>query len=61
MQAEELELNSQLQAVQGGVHAALCDNIDTARALMQLSDLISGVNKYLAKRPLPHGAPPEGA
>ena len=61
LQAEESELNGQLQAAQAGVHAALCDNIDTARALIQLSDLVTSVNKYLAKRPLPHGAPPDGA
>ena len=61
LQAEESELNGQLQAAQAGVHAALCDNIDTARALIQLSDLVTSVNKYLAKRPLPQGAPPDGA
>ena len=43
------------------MHTALCDNIDTARALIQLSDLVTTVNKYLAKRPLPQGAPPDGA
>jgi cysteinyl-tRNA synthetase len=61
LQAEESELSGQLRAAQAGVHAALCDNIDTARALIQLSDLVTSVNKYLAKRPLPQGAPPDGA
>ena len=61
LQAEESELNGRLQAGQAGVHAALCDNIDTARALIQLSELVTAVNKYLARRPLPHGAPPDGA
>lgn len=61
LQAAESELNGRLQAGQAGVHAALCDNIDTARALIQLSELVTAVNKYLARRPLPHGAPPDGA
>ena len=56
-----MELNAQLRAAQAGVHAALCDNIDTARTLIQLSDLVTSVNKYLARRPLPHGTPPDGA
>ena len=56
-----MELNRQLQAAQEGVHAALCDNIDTQATLQQLGNLITAVNKYLAKRPLPHGTPPDGA
>ena len=61
MQEEERELHAQLQAAEASVHAALCANVDTARALGELSGLITCVNKYLARRPLPHGAPPHGA
>jgi len=47
-------------SAEAGVHAALCDSINTQRALQELSTLITGVNSYLAKRPLPHGSPPRG-
>ena len=50
-----------LAAAQEAVHAALCASINTAAVLAELSDLITAVNKYLAKRPLPHGAQPDGA
>ena len=49
-QADEFELNSRIGAVQTAVHAALCDNLDTAAALDALSELIKAVNVYLAKK-----------
>ncbi len=49
-QAEEFELNSRIGAVQTAVHAALCDNLDTAAVMDALSELIKAVNLYLAKK-----------
>ncbi|KAF5828717.1 tRNA synthetases class I (C) catalytic domain-containing protein [Dunaliella salina] len=49
-QAAELELSSRLLSSQQGVHAALCDNINTAAAMDALSDIVKATNIYLAKQ-----------
>jgi len=49
-EAAELELSSRLLSSQQGVHAALCDNINTAAAMDALSDIVKATNIYLAKQ-----------
>ena len=51
--AEDRELHEALGAAQRGVHAALCDNIDTAGAIAALLDLVGVANKYLAAATAP--------
>ncbi|KAL7752133.1 cysteinyl-tRNA synthetase [Sorochytrium milnesiophthora] len=46
-QALEATLFAELQQVQTDVHAALCDNIDTATAISKLLDLVNRANVYL--------------
>lgn len=54
-QEEERTLDGQLTAAGAAIHAALCNNIDTATTLQVLSGLMTNVNKYLEKRPRPQG------
>ena len=46
---EETALNKALRSASGGVHEALCDNVDTRRALENLKDLVAAGNLYLDK------------
>lgn len=47
MSAAEDELLLKLKEAQDSVHAALCDDLDTPRALLVLADLIKTCNRYL--------------
>ncbi|KAI1297852.1 Cysteine--tRNA ligase, cytoplasmic [Halotydeus destructor] len=51
---QELELNSKLLLAETEVDAALCDNIDTRRALDVMRELVSHTNVYLKKNLKPN-------
>ena len=36
---------------QAAVHAALCDNFNTPRAIKELFDLVNAVNSYVSQEP----------
>lgn len=48
---EDLSLQSALEKAKLSVHEALCDNIDTKRAMFALKDLIGTVNLYSQSNP----------
>mmetsp|Transcript_15209 Transcript_15209/g.45867 ORF Transcript_15209/g.45867 Transcript_15209/m.45867 type:complete len:825 (+) Transcript_15209:225-2699(+) len=54
---EEKALDSKIEAAAAAVHDKLCDNVNTAGALQQLSQLMTHVNVYLTARPRPQGGP----
>merc|ERR1712241_1198078 len=46
---EEKELHKEFEVRQRLVHERLCDNIDTSGACLELRNMVTGANKYLAK------------
>merc|ERR1712128_346755 len=46
---DELEMNEKLEKAKEGIHAALCDNIDTRTVLEIIRELVSQSNVYIEK------------
>jgi cysteinyl-tRNA synthetase len=51
--ADDKALNACIVATEANVRAALCDNFDTPRAIHELCNLVSEVNKHLNLQPSP--------
>ncbi|XP_037087925.1 cysteine--tRNA ligase, cytoplasmic-like isoform X1 [Pollicipes pollicipes] len=47
--SRELTLNGTLSETRAGVHAALCDNVDTRASLDALRELVSACNSYIGE------------
>lgn len=47
--ADEIEMNERLVSAKEAVHCALCDNIDTRKALEAIRELVSHSNSYIEK------------
>ena len=47
--AAEAELSAQVRAARARVHAALCDSVDTPRAMAALLELVGQCNAYMAR------------
>jgi len=52
--SDEKSLHAEFEERQRAVHERLCDNIDTAGACLELRNIVSAVNKYLAKAEQPN-------